>query len=326
MLNKKAWADFSDDEMADYQDRVFRHYREQGFPYYPTDHTWRQREFIKLKNFNYGSLIDENGHIKQTMHGLALAWSYMPHSFNVRCGSLKTPYEAFNDDKLLRLTIKKRVRYGDNMSDAGMRKMLRMVSGVQGVSNFRPTAAAALYDKFAPGGAVWDMSCGYGGRMLGFEISKAEVYWGCDPATDTMAGLQGIRRDFITKPVSLMKQGSEVTRLDKGSIDFAFTSPPYFNWEKYSDEPSQSYLKYPTLYSWKYGFLRDTLLNSFNSLREGGHCAINIADTKAAPGLEESCVKIAKDIGFTHVDTMGLKLSAMKNGYKVEPIFIFQKQ
>lgn len=297
----------------------------QGSPYYPTDSHWRKREFIKLRNYNRTNLIDQHGHIKQTMHGLGLAWSYMPHSFDVPCGTMRTPFDAFHDDHMLRLAIRKRVRHGDNMSDSGMRKMLRMVTGVQGVSNFRPTAAAALYDKFAPGGVVWDMSSGFGGRLLGFEISEASEYIGCEPATTTLLGLESLREDFTSKPVSLLKCGSEDAQLEPGSIDFAFTSPPYFNWERYSDEETQSYIKFPTLNEWTNGFLGGTLLNAFNALRSGGHCAINIANTRSAPQLEEACIHLAKQCGFVHTDTMGLKLSAMKKGYKVEPIFIFKK-
>lgn len=325
-INKKVWLQYSPDQMSEYEDRVFNHYRDTGFPYYPTDRPWRYREFMKLRNYKLDGLIDSNGHIKQTMHGLSLAWSYMPHSFNVQCGNMKTPYEAFHDDDMLRLAIRKRIRHGDNMSDAGMRKMLRMVSGVQGVSNFRPTAAAALYNEFASGGTVWDMSCGYGGRLLGFHISQAEKYIGCEPATETYWGLDQMVGDWITKPVELIQNGSECTQLDVESIDFAFTSPPYFDWEKYSDESTQSYIKFPTLDSWKTGFLGATLDNAYKALKPGGHCAINIANTKRAPTIEEDCVDLAKKCGFKLVQLMGLRLSTMKSGYKIEPIFVFQKQ
>ena len=104
------------------------------------------------------------------MHGLALAWSYFPHCWSVQCGSMKTPMEVFESDIDFKRAIAKRLKYGTGrITDAEIRKAVRSFSGAQGASNFRPTAAAAIYHTFLPttGGTVWDMSSGYGGRLLG---------------------------------------------------------------------------------------------------------------------------------------------------------------
>ena len=70
-----------------------------------------------------------------------------------------------------------------------MRSMLRRYSGTQMVSNFRPTAAAAMYNIFCDvdsplegttAGTVWDPSMGYGGRLLG-AITAGVNYIGTDP-------------------------------------------------------------------------------------------------------------------------------------------------
>ena len=63
------------------------------FPYYPTDDVWRREEFSKFIQYQ-GNLWD-NKIIKQTMHGLALSWSYMPHAFDVKCGNMNTPLQTF---------------------------------------------------------------------------------------------------------------------------------------------------------------------------------------------------------------------------------------
>ena len=39
------------------------------------------------------------------MHALALAWSYFPHSWGIRCGDKRTPIEAFEDDKVFQKAI-----------------------------------------------------------------------------------------------------------------------------------------------------------------------------------------------------------------------------
>ena len=38
-------------------------------------------------------------------------------------------------------------------------------------------------------------------------------------------------------------------------FDTIFTSPPYFNVEKYSDEDTQSYVRYKNIDSWNKNFL-----------------------------------------------------------------------
>ncbi|SVC33922.1 uncharacterized protein METZ01_LOCUS286776, partial [marine metagenome] len=117
------------------------------------------------------------------MHGLALLWSYMPHAFDVQCGKMNTPLYTFLNDKE---KIKKKMEmFGSVDSQSGLRKILKVMTGTQGVSNFRPTAAQAIYEKFLPdGGTTWDMSGGYGGRLLG-AIKTHINYIATEPAKET---------------------------------------------------------------------------------------------------------------------------------------------
>ena len=105
-----------------------------------------------------------------------------------------------------------------------------------------------------------------------------------------------------------------------------FTSPPYFDTEKYADEETQSYNKFPTREEWGSGFLQSTFRNCYHGLKMGGYMLINIANTPKYKDLEEMTIKYANLVGFDHNDTLQLILSAvMGAGYKREPIFVFQK-
>lgn len=58
---------------------------------------------------------------------------------------------------------------------------------------FTPTAAAAIYHKFLPeeGGVVWDMSAGFGGRLLGaLACDRVDKYIGTDPNPLSVDGLR----------------------------------------------------------------------------------------------------------------------------------------
>ena len=221
-INKKVWSAFTEKEMQEYIEQVFLYYRKKGFPFYPTDMKSRYEWFERLKRYDCASVLDSRT-LKQTMHGLNLAWSYFPCMWNIPCNGLRTPLECFNNDFLLRKVIEKRIKMGDNMSDAGLRKMLKIFSGNQCVSNFRPTAACALYNHFAENGTVYDMSMGWGGRLLGFIVSKAKKYIGCDPSVCSYNGCMEIKKDFGDgKEIELYRIGSEDFVPQKDSIDFCF--------------------------------------------------------------------------------------------------------
>lgn len=329
-INKSQWSHFDENQMSDYVEEVFRYYRKMGFPYFKVD---KNKELSKLVNYS-GNVLQE-GVVKQTMHGLSLAWSYFPHSWSVRCNNKMTVLEAFLDDDTFKRVIKKRIQMGDNISDNGIRKMLKMFSGVQSVSNFRPTAASALYEHFLPqGGKILDMSSGFGGRLLGAIRANARVgnlsYDGYEPCSDTYHGLINMKNELAGDlPVEIHNMGSEYIK-GESLYDFAFTSPPYFNTEVYSDEPTQSCNKFTTQECWLEGFLVVTFSNVFNSLKRKKYMAINIANVPSYPNLEQDTLNAAKRVGFAHTDTFKLALSNStlrkgKSAYKYEPIFIFQK-
>jgi len=325
-INKKYWSSFNNEELKKFEKQIFDMYRKNGFPYFDTSMEFRLKEYNKLKNYDYSKIFDKDLKIiKQSMHGLSLAWSYMPHAFDVKCNNNMSPLEAFNNDEIFKKVIKKRLKYGDNISKNGIRKTLKIFSGVQSVSNFRPTAAAYIYSHFCEkDDIVWDMSSGYGGRLLGAHLANV-YYIGTEPASLTYQGLINLSKDFGIKS-KIIKNGSEETYFKENSLDLCFTSPPYFNTEKYSNEHTQSYLKYNNKKDWIEKFLEKTFLNAYKGLKKNKYMVINIANTKTFKNLEEETIKSAEKIGFVLEDVWKLALSNInKNGYKYEPIFIFKK-
>jgi len=329
VINEVYWRNMTPDEQEEFVLAIFTYYRVHGFPYYPTDMESRQKDFDKLIAYDRSKLFEDDI-VKQTMHGLGLAWSYFPHAFDVKCGNKITPYEAFMDDETFKKVIRKRLKMGTYMSDSGIRKMLKIYTGVQGVSNFRPTAAAAIYDAFAKNAVVWDMSAGWGGRFLGAIASKVKMYIATEPSIETYNGLVELGKDFGGSiNYALSQDGSEVFKPHKKSLDLCFTSPPYFDLEKYSDEPTQSYMKFDNKEAWVEGFLRKTFENCYYGLKDDGLMLINIADIKGNE-LEADMVKVAEQVGFRMVKKFKLALSNVNlrdkaKKFKYEPIYLFIK-
>lgn len=329
--NKSYWENMSDNQLKNYVDLIFDYFRQEGFPYYDLSQSERLKEFDSICRYNAKKLL-ENDHIKQTMHGLGLAWYYFPHSWSIQCNDFQTPIEAFNDDEKFRKLIKKRLKMGTNISKAGIRKVLRIGTGIQAVSNFRPTAAKCIYDYFGGTGVVWDMSSGFGGRLFGALSSKrVRKYIGSDPSEPTYKGLCKIKKEFsfVDKDVELHQIGSE-DFIPEEEIDLAFTSPPYFNTEKYTDEPTQSYLKYPEPETWMVYFLMKTVENCYECLKKDGLLILNIANVTSYPTLCEDFLEMMKSTEFTFQKEMKLDLSKLmkKDGdsdFKYEPIYVFKK-
>ena len=312
---------------------IFQYHRKKGFPHYNIPAHKRLQQFKSLQRFDEQTLF-KDGKIDQTMHGLSLAWTYFPHWVDVICGSSKlSPIEYWNNDDKLKEIIRKtwnwQIKHGNGSFTLNrLRQNLKIYGGNQSVSNFRPSAAKYIYNTYGNQGVVWDMSCGWGGRLIGFLSSDCKKYIGTEPSTKTFSGLERLNSDINTigKEVELNQLGSEVFKPEKESVDLCFTSPPYFDTEKYSDEETQSYKKYPTEDRWINGFLKDTISNCYFSLKNGGKMMLNIANTTKYKTIEDETIRISTECGFNHVDTIYLILSSVSGkGEKLEPIFIFEK-
>lgn len=330
-VNKSYWENFNKNQLDEFALKIFQHYRSTGFPFYSTESDYRIKEYSKFMSYNIDNIIKDDV-VLQSMHGLGLCWSYFPHAFKVSSANKMSPYDAFMNDEIFMKVIKKRLSMGTYISDSGILKMLKLFSGVQGVANFRPSAAAGIYKMFAPDGAVWDMSGGWGGRLLGAKRAGVKYYVATEPSTLTVNGLVNMVDDLLMEKAEIICSGSEEFLPDSESLDLCFTSPPYFDLEKYSNESTQSYLKYPKKDEWVDGFLRKTFENCYYGLRNGKYMLINIADPKKKNGisLENETIRIAKECGFKHVNTMKLalsnpKMSNKESAFKYEPIFIFKK-
>jgi hypothetical protein len=179
------------------------------------------------------------------------------------------------------------------------------VLGTQVPSNFRSGYARYIYETYGvPGGKTLDPSFGYGGRLIGFIASNLNEYVGSDPSTKSFRGAKGIVEKLSAgKRIKLFNLPFEDTDLRnyKNYFDLVFTSPPYFCKERYSQEDSQSYKRYPEYASWCENFLKILLSKSFVSLRKGRYCVININDikdgNKVFPLIEDT-IALAKKVGF----------------------------
>ena len=222
-----------------------------------------------------------------------------------------------------------------------MRRSLELVTG-ENVQNFKPQNARAIVEHLCPimRGDVYDYSAGYGGRLLGITSSiMGYSYTGIDPNTETFANLQylaSLIAEAYGRDANLHCDTSE--NFEPTDIDLAFSSPPYFNLEKYCDEPTQCMVRCTTLDDWFELYAAPTMRNIHRGLNSDGVFATNIADYKSYGNKEyfvvDRWIETAERLGFRHQGIIKMMLNTRpgvgnnkKQGReKWEGIYVFTKK
>lgn len=251
----------------------------------------------------------------------------------------------FHNDQKLRRAINLCYKYRDEgektVLPINIRRALELVNGGT-VQNFKPLNATAVWEYICPTmwGNVLDFSSGYGGRMLGAMTSGMRYhYTGIDPNTKTYNGLValgGLITDVIGTEFEMHHCGSEDFNVVPEFFDAAFSSPPYFNLEVYSDEPTQCMNRYSDRDAWFEHYVEPTLRMLHKGLVDDGIYAVNIADYrvgKVQTQIVDTWLELSKKMGFEHQETIQMMLNVrpgvgnnkLTNGYKSEGIYIFKK-
>ena len=170
------------------------------------------------------------------------------------------------------------------------RNVLRTMIGLRKYicAQFKPNVSKVLYDKLRSKN-VLDFSAGWGDRLAGFYASEtSEYYVGIDPRKENHP-IYNEQSEFYDTHRSMFEPKKKVEficspaeEVDftkyKDTFDTVFTSPPYFNVERYSYDDTQSWVKYKEINEWNEQFLQRTLKNLWCSVKSGGYLLVNISD------------------------------------------------
>ena len=173
------------------------------------------------------------------------------------------------------------------------RSILRTMIGLRKYicSQFKPNVAKAMYDLFKAKN-IMDFSMGWGDRLAGFYASmNTELYVGVDPRKENHPIYREQSRYYDSsltmfetpKKVDFYREAAEDFYYDgyDDTFDIIFTSPPYFNIERYGNDDNQSWVRYKDIDSWNNQFLQKALDNMLPTLKSGGKLCVNISDVNA---------------------------------------------
>lgn len=201
---------------------------------------------------------------------------------------------------------------------------------------------------------IYDPSAGWGGRIAGAMSINSGTnihYIGTDPNPDNivLGDISKTKYDLIGGHINrllrgknvfheqekeshtfqIFRRGSESIHLDeefqkyKNKLDIVFTSPPYFETERYSNGDEQSCNMYPQYKDWEEKFLKKTLETCYEYLKPGGYIAWNIADVKIGGvvyPLQKSSNDIMIGLGFKYVETLYMAMGQMPGGNRSEEL------
>eukprot|EP00727_Mastigamoeba_balamuthi_P005977 m51a1_g2 hypothetical protein (403) ;mRNA; r:6477-8052 len=210
-----------------------------------------------------------------------------------RCDERQSPLEAWRTSRGARERVARgALRQYERLDSHSLRESAWKCLPKE-CTQFKCTLACAVYQKFQCQRAM-DISAGWGDRLLGAIASGCvKRYTGFDPNAGLRQGheqmaLAACKGDAeAAKNFRVIYEPFQTAVFPAGeTYDLVFTSPPFFDFELYSDLPGQSVAEFPQFNDWAVSFLFASLRRAWGVLEQGGHLALHISDTKAASVCE----------------------------------------
>lgn len=126
-----------------------------------------------------------------------------------------------------------------------------------------------------------DISAGWGDRLIGALAAGIESYVGYDPNIQLKKGHSRIQEMFDKKKVSKIHyEPFEAASVPANSFDLVLSSPPYFDFEIYTNSKTQSFKTFNSFDQWLNGFLFVALQKAWLGLKVNGNMIIHIDDVR----------------------------------------------
>ncbi|MBD3261454.1 MAG: hypothetical protein GF334_07200 [Candidatus Altiarchaeales archaeon] len=311
------------DETRRYMElELFNRYWGKPFPYPSLSDD--RKKYLAINFARRPQEKEVDGVLTHNTSGMALCESFFPNIYKARRKGYRPPVDLWRDRVFMEKLVKNRLKYADRINDSAMRKGMKLMRIA--VSNFKPTVARYLYGKYNVNGRVLDYSAGYGSRMLG-AMSLGLDYVCYDPCIETSKNLNvfgKFLKDNIGGEYTVRCQGFERSVEYKEYFGVAFSCPPYFDYEEYSNDPEQSIKAHPNYVDWVENYWKRTVYNCSEAIIEGGFFAVCLSPQQCLP-LIHSTIEACREIGLNFVEEIRVPFKHIYSDDKYEVIYVFVK-
>jgi len=172
----------------------------------------------------------------------------------------------------------------------------RLFNETRFCNNFRVSVVLAILKTFKVKKYL-DISAGWGDRLLASLLYKVKLYCGVDPNKDLHQYYNQMIETFSTNKNKfiLIEGGFETAELPNTKFDLVFSSPPFFDLEKYSNYDNDSLTKYKTEKNWCDNFLMTSIMKAYNYLEKNGHMILYI---HSSPYVDKRLLELNKIMNY----------------------------
>jgi len=244
-----------------------------SFPYRKITTDERDDAYEKLKNYNCSNELSLS-----TLGNKASNYYFQPYRVKTKIGNW-SHYSAWMDDEKRKkiMDVDKRIHRKNPKiigTVSGLQSAMRMYIG--SINQFKPyIAVCGVYKKFKPK-RILDTSAGWGDRLIGAMVMNID-YIGIDQNKELITPYKRMIKDFEDKTTSevlmIFKKSQDVDYSKLPKYDLIFTSPPYFDLEKYE---GMEIFKNKEEFIEKYW--QPTIEKAYKYLENGGHVALNMPE------------------------------------------------
>jgi 16S rRNA G966 N2-methylase RsmD len=239
-------------------------------------------DFVKMITNEFNEIIEYAGLSKGENNCQKTSLLFNAHRLTTKTKNSKLSiFEALKTESFIS-GLSRAVLFKKGLVNELLYQVIQLgINGVQYVNEFPPHIARDLYLQYGldKNSKILDPCSGWGGRMIGASI-VTDNYTGFEPNTKTYEGLINLSK-FIKSmnnsfDANINCLPFEDSKLNNESFDFAFTSPPYFDTEEYSNEETNSLIRYNTFEKWCEYFYLPMIDKTMNALKKNKTFVLNI--------------------------------------------------
>lgn len=257
-------------------------------------------------------LIEEDWRKNEELNNFT---DYFTEDCRIRCkfANSKSPYKYWKYNKEILL---EKTRSISKLRDI-------IYSKTKMCNNFRISVALSVLDIFSA--KKWlDISAGWGDRLIAAIAHGVDKYISVDPNSCLTNKYEKIINTLVPedlrKNFHIYYDGFETADIPDEKFDLVFSSPPFFDLEVYSEDASDSLVKYPSKTDWYNNFLIKSLDKAYDHLSIGGNMVLYMGE-----GIKTQYIEDMKKYLDSKMKYRGTIYYYYPNKMVPRPMYVWQK-